>query len=367
MTDSADVVVAGAGVMGCGCAYWLSRLGYRVIVLERDGVASGASGMSAAAMGGVPSGGPLAELTAMSLRLHAQLGRDLPHEAEMDTGYVEGVRVRLAFTTEEAEALQAEAARPADHPVEWLEGNALWELEPRLSRAVLGGLVDRQLQVLAYRFVLALARAAEVHGAVIRHGEVVGLEFDGDQVCGVRLAGGAMLPTERVVLAMGPWTQRAAEWLGMEIPVFPVRGQLLELRVPDPQLHASLMHGRMYLVPKSDGITLAGTTEEVDSGFVVQPTDEGFRAILSAAVMMAPSLGEAAVEGHLAGLRPGSADGLPLIGPAPGRRGVYVLTGHAGRGLKLSAASTRVIADLIHRGTTELAIDAFAPGRFGPR
>jgi glycine oxidase len=359
--------------MGCGTAYWLTRAGYRVLVLEQESIACGASGMAAAMLESVGHGArlplddPLAELARASFALHQELAQQLPQESGVDIGYRENPVIHPAFTPAEVAALKPRALALHRHnpAVRWLEGQELWEVEPRLNRAVLGAMVSPQAQLLAYRFVLALATAAERHGMVMRHGEVVGLAGQAGRVTGVRLRNGDTLPAETVVLAMGPWSQHVAPWVGLHIPIYPVRGQLLELRVPDPQLHASISYGGMYLVRKADGITLAGTTEEHDSGFANHPTAAGRQAILSAALHMAPALAEAQVQDQVSGLRPCSADRLPLIGAVPGWQGVYMVTGHFRSGMLLSAISTRIIADLITTGQSPLPIAAFQPGRFG--
>ena len=242
----------------------------------------------------------------------------------------------------------------------------MWDVEPHVNRDVLGALVTHQAQVLAYRFVLALARVAEQRGMELRHGEVIGLERQAGGVIGVRLRNSETLTAPTVVLAMGPWSQHAAAWLDLRIPIYPVRGQLLELRVPDPQLRATISYGGMYLVHKADGITLAGTTEEHDSGFINQPTAAGRQAILEAALKMAPTLAEAEVVGQVCGLRPCSADHLPLIGAVPGWPGVYMVAGHFRSGMLLSTISTRCIADLIMTGKSPVSLAAFDPARFTP-
>jgi glycine/D-amino acid oxidase-like deaminating enzyme len=200
----------------------------------------------------------------------------------------------------------------------------------------------------------------------LRHGKVIDLEHHAGRVTGVRLQQGETIEADTVVLAMGAWGQQAAPWLGLHVPIYPVRGQLLELRVPEPQLQASLSYQGMYVICKADGTTLAGATEEHESGFANHPTQEGRHAILEAALHLAPSLGDAAVVGQVSGLRPCAADGLPLIGPVPGWQGVYMITGHFRSGMLLSAYSTRIIADLITQGQSPIPIDAFNPGRFGP-
>ncbi len=372
MSQQPDVIVVGAGVMGCGTAYWLSKAGLNVLVLEQEAIACGASGVAAAMLEAVGHGAhltgddPLSAFAGASFAVHQTLRQQLLDESGVDIGYRENPVIHPAFTLAEAETLQAYARTHCDAtpPVTWLEGQALWEVEPRLNRAMLGALMTHQAQVLAYRFVLALARAAERRGMTIRHGAVIGLERQVGPGISVHLRTGPTLTAPTVVLAMGPWSAHTAAWVGLRIPVYPVRGQLLELRVPDPQLRATISYGGMYLVAKADGLTLAGTTEEHDSGFVTQPTAAGRQAILDAALHMAPGLDDAQVVGHICGLRPCSEDRLPLMGPVPGWPGVYILAGHFRSGMLLSALSTRCIAELIVEGTSAVSLAAFDPARF---
>ena len=172
MTNQPDVIVVGAGVMGCGTAYWLSKAGYKVLVLEQEAIACGASGVAAAMLEAVGHGAHLAAndpLTAVCPgRFRAAPGTPAspPGRIRGDIGYRENPVIHPAFTTAEAEPLQAYALeRRHDVPaVQWLEGQALWDVEPHVNRQVCGALITYQAQVLAYRFVLALARAAEQRG-----------------------------------------------------------------------------------------------------------------------------------------------------------------------------------------------------------
>jgi glycine oxidase len=370
-----DVTIVGAGVMGCSAAYWLTKEGHQVLILEKEAVAFGASGMASAHWSAVSPGTysalddqRLSRLAWLSARLHLELASALPAESGIDIGYLEHPTLRLAFTPEEYNNLKRQTLtlEQEDPPAHWLEGQALWEREPRVSRDVLGALACRQAQVMAYPFVLALAEAAERRGMELRHGQVVGLQSNGRQVTGVQLRSGEIIATETVVLAMGPWSQQASPWLGLKIPIYPVRGQLLELQVPDPQLQVSLSYDGNYLLHKADGITQAGTTYERDSGFVNGQTPAGLEAIMNAALGMAPSLEEAQVMNHVSGLRPASGDSLPLIGPIPGWTGVYIVAGHDRKGIGLSLISTRIIADLIIGKSSPTAIEDFDPARFGP-
>jgi glycine/D-amino acid oxidase-like deaminating enzyme len=201
MTNQPDVIVVGAGVMGCGTAYWLSKAGCKVLVLEHEAIACGASGVAAAMLESVGHGArlsvddPLAELGRASFQLHQQLRHLLWEEAHVDIGYREHPVLHPAFTDAEAAILKPQALelQRLDPTVQWLEGPVLWDVEPRLNREALGALMSPQAQVLAYRFVLALMRVAEQRGAQLRHGDVVGLEGHAGRVTGVRLRHGDTL------------------------------------------------------------------------------------------------------------------------------------------------------------------------------
>ncbi len=368
MAGKPDIVIVGAGVMGCSAAYWLSKEGYKVLLLEKEAMAVGASGMASAFWRKALDNEQLSELAWLSFQLHQDLARVLPQESGIDIGYREQPTLFPAFSAEEAGSLKSQlpALKRRDPSARWLEGQALWDVEPRLNRDALGGLALQGAQVMAYRFVLALVKAAERQGMELRHGEVVGLQSSDGRVTGVQLRQGEIIAAERVVLAMGPWSQQATAWIGLKVPVYPVRGQILELLAPDPQLHAGISHGDMYLVHKADGVTLAGTTYEPESGFVNHPTPAGREAIINAALRMVPSLEDAQVADHISGLRPGCGDSLPLIGPIPNWKGLYMVSGHDRKGMGLSLISTRIIADLIAKGRSPVPIERFDPVRFGP-
>jgi glycine oxidase len=310
---------------------------------------------------------PLAELARAGFHLHLELATTLSQESGVETGFRENPVLHPAFSELEAADLKAQALTLAacNPAIKWLEGKDLWAVEPRLNHDALGAMSSPQAQVIAYRFVLALATVAEQRGMSLLTREVVGLEQHHGKVTGVRLRNGTCMSADTVVLAMGPWSQRVSDWVGLRIPIYPVRGQLLELRVPEPQLHASISYNGMYLVHKADGTTLAGATEEHDSGFANHPTTQGRQEILQAALHMAPSLGDAEVVDQVAGLRPCSRDGLPLIGAVPGYDGLYMVAGHFRSGMLLSAISTKLIADLIEHGRSSLPLAPFDPGRFG--
>ena len=202
-------------------------------------------------------------------------------------------------------------------------------------------------------------------GASLRMGRVAGLVGGEDDVAGVELEDGAVF-TEATVLALGPWTHRAAAWLDLPLPVRPLKGQILHLQLtaePPPGGFSNL--DGQYAVTRPSGVVFAGTTEE-DAGFDDEPTPEARSLILASLTRYTSRLADARVVDQTACLRPLSGDGLPIVGAAPGRRGAWVVAGHGRKGILLSLATGEALAELITEGrSTRVDLKPFDPARFG--
>src|SRR5262249_38833279 len=144
----------------------------------------------------------------------------------------------------------------------------------------------------------------------------------------------------------GAWSAGLLESLGVHAPTPPVKGQIVLLRGAPGLLTRVVEHGKNYLVPREDGRILVGATEE-EAGFDTRSTPSGVRDLLDEALQLCPALAEAGVERPWAGLRPGSLDGRPYLGPAPGFSNLFVGTGHKRAGLQLSPGTAEVVADLV--------------------
>ena len=216
-----------------------------------------------------------------------------------------------------------------------------------------------------YRYTLAAGQAAERTGVEILNRRATGLISDGDTCRGVTRENGS-LEAGVVVLAMGPWSGQASDWCRFDIPITPLKGQILRLQHGGEPVRTSIHYDGNYVVTKPDGLTWAGTTEEY-AGFDDTPTAEARDSIIASIRTMVPSLSDAKLVQQTACLRPLSGDGLPIVGKAPGWRNLYLGTGAGRKGILWSTGMCQGLADLILNGSTEVpGVSSLDPARFNP-
>jgi glycine oxidase len=345
-----NVTVAGAGIIGCAVAYELASRGARVRVIDPRGPGQGATGASAGVLAPYIEGhsDALLRLGVCSLdqydRFIARVAADACRPVEFRrTGTLE-----VACSDAEARDLAQAAGRlsraGAAHSL--LDGDAARRLEPALSSAVLAGLlVPQQGYVAATAFTSALVAAAERHGVTFVVGSV-------EHVAPT---------TDPVVIAAGSWSSRIVP---APAPVRPIRGQLLHLALDGPPLTRVAWGRRAYLVPWEDGSVLAGATSE-DVGFDERATDEGISQLLERAAGLVPAVAGARLREVRVGLRPATADQLPIIGASSTMRGVYYATGHYRNGVLLAPLTALMVGDLVLDGCERAELALTRPGRFG--
>jgi D-amino-acid dehydrogenase len=212
----------------------------------------------------------------------------------------------------------------------------------------------------------ALLDAALAAGLDVAHTTADLVESVGKRATAVH-AGTESIPCDAVVIAGGAWTPALAAHLDVEIPVHPVRGQIVHLRLPGvetgkwPIVSPILSQ---YLVPWPEGRVVVGATVEPDAGFDARPTAAGMRQLFSEMLRLAPGLGDATFLEIRAGLRPVSVDDAPVLGGLPGWENVSVCTGHGANGLLLGPYSARLVADLILGRPPATDLAPFAVDRF---
>jgi D-amino-acid dehydrogenase len=346
-----DVAVVGGGLVGTATAYELGARGARTLLLDRAD-----PGRATDAGAGILS----PETTK----------RDEPGWVELVRAageHYETLVPKLAGDTGWARCgiLQL-ATRPSDVPPwEWVAERAPGATEISADEArklvpVLGEVVRALHHPAAARVDGRMMCAALRRAAVEEHG----VEVRTESVADVRA-----LPADAAVIAGGAWTDEIASALGVPLPVGPVRGQIIHLGVDDDDTGVWPIVQPVfgyYMVPWADAHVAVGATVE-EAGFAPDVTAGGVHEVLRETLRVMPGLASATLREIRVGLRPTSADDLPVLGALPGVPGVFVATGHGANGLLLGPVSGALVADLVCGRDPNVDLAPFDPARFSVR
>ena len=374
-----DVIIVGGGLIGSSIAFELSTEKLRVLLLDRQEPGREASWAAAGMLAPGPDSSDATALVPLgieSLRLYPEfvaaiekasvnstdftrtgtfeVFRGPRAEAQRDAMVAEFRRLAIG-----AEAISLNDARKHEPSLATHEGAIAWlpdeaTIDPRL-------LIES---------VLAAARQS---GAEIRANCAVNALLYEREACAGVIAGGQKIAAKQVIIAAGSFcstindaaheanSQRTTQ-LRQYAPVHPVRGQMLALRSATVRLKKVLRSEYGYLVPRRDGRIIAGSTLE-NAGFAKQVTPQGVRQILDAALDLAPALIDAKIVDEWSGLRPGTPDLLPIIGPTD-ITGLWLATGHYRNGILLAPATAKIMRDWIVTGKSNFNAESFSPLRF---
>ena len=370
-----DVVIVGGGIIGASIAFELAAEKLRVGVFDRQEPGREASWAAAGMLSPAPDSPrdlPLVSFAKESLRLYPEFVQAIEDLSGKPAAYARDGAFELFFSPEAekecrarlrsldelgiaAEMVSADEARRTEGAISASARAALWiseegSVEPRLVMEAL--------------LTAARHRGVEIHANC----RVTELMRAGDRCTGA-IAGGEKVPAEQVVLAAGCFSgefARAASFQQLA-PTRPVRGQMIALRSANGAegLRCVVRSERGYLVPRSGGRIVAGSTSE-EAGFEKHVTATGVRKILDAAIELCPELAGAQIVETWAGLRPGTPDDLPVLGAAE-LSGLWIATGHYRNGILLAPATAKLLRGWVVGGKTEFDADAFSPMRFSRR
>lgn len=362
-----DVLIIGGGVVGLSLAWELSGQGATVAVLEQGQIGQEASWAGA---GILPPGNlTLAQsaegrLRGLGCSLWRRWSQELREQTGIDNGFCVcgGLEVRLSGSPRELDNEMA-MWRNDGVEVEPLTDGEWLAHESQLNRHVVAAYRLPQMgQVRNPRHLKALAAGCVARGVELYSGTPVwGLERSGDQILSVETPAGRVRGGGYVI-AGGAWSARLLESAGFKAPVRPIRGQMVLLAAQPGLIRHVVNVGPRYLVPRPDGRTLAGSTEE-DVGFDKRNTAEAIQKLLQFAAELVPALGQATFERSWSGLRPFTGDGLPYLGRVPRTENLFIAAGHYRAGLQLSPATAVVMAQLVLDRPLAVPIDAFAVDR----
>jgi glycine oxidase len=364
-----QVVVIGAGITGCYTSYFLARCGIENILVERGRVAGQASGVNPGGLNplhgsGIP--GPMASLALESFHLHLDTWNSLAELSSTDFHGRRMERLHLAFGDEDLPGLTRACdlhAATEGFSAQRLSREDAIALEPRLNPDVVdAALTQGNLCVDGHRYTTAVAEAAVALGATLKNGNVHGIVGQAGRATSVLLDDDELM-CGAIVVATGAWSYEAAGWIDVPIPVEPIKGEMLICSPPDAPLERDLAWQGSAIYPRIDGSLWLGGTETA-AGFDTTPTSEGRASILDGTARIMPSVRDATVLDHVAGLRPIATDGFPLVGAAPGWQNIYLATGAGRKGILLSAAMGHATAHLIAEGDSSLSIEHCTPSRF---
>jgi glycine oxidase len=361
------VVIVGAGLVGTAVARALARGGAEVTVVERGvpgAEASWAAGGILSPQAECDEDGPMLRLCldgiAATRRVTAELQSELG--AGGDVGLIDGGTLDIAATDSEARALEERVRwqQQAGLQARFLDAAGVKQTAGVIGDVVGGAFFPTEAS-LDPRLLFEALRASAIHaGATFVHRVV--RRVNPKSVVVDDTGHGDTITADAVIVCAGAWTPQVP---GTDVPdsaIFPVHGQMVEVEGPAGAFDAVVYGRGGYVVPRRDGRVIAGSTME-RQGFHKAVTVGGLAKVLTMVGALVPSLQQAPVRSTWAGLRPGSKDGLPLLGRQPS--GLWLASGHFRNGILLAAVSGERLAGALLR--EEPIDEAFSPRRFGSR
>jgi glycine/D-amino acid oxidase-like deaminating enzyme len=382
----AHVVVVGGGIIGAACADELTRRGASVTLLERDELASGASGRNQGLW--VPPEDPaLHQIASRSLARYLEVADDAPLPLRIDASPIGTV-----FVAVDEEALVAAKNTLATisvggFAVGELDDAALAEAEPEIARDLAAAwFIEAGHRLDPAALTIALALLAASGGAVIRHHlSARALLTEGGRVTGV-LTDEGKIAADEVVVAAGPWSPRLLEPVGIRLPVLGVRGWLVRVDPGRPLVHHLVRTAEgngTVAAARAGDIARSGLPASEGYGSIVHPHDDGTaligssraawltpepedpsvpRQLLTNAIRIGPRLADAAMLSSWWGLRPMTPDERPVIGRV--RDGLVVATGHGSEGVINGAGTAELVASIVLGERPPFDASLFDPFRF---
>lgn len=384
---SPDVVIVGGGIVGVSTAYFLAQKGINVAVAEANDIAAGASGScDRAIMIQSKNPGLMLQMAMAGARIY----RDLDREMGSDLEFSNSGGMILIENEGEMEVMEqiVKRQREAGVDVSLLGRREAMERQPMVSSHILGSTFwDGDSDVNPIRVCLCMARAARFKGVEFRlNTRVTGFLTDHNRVSGVKTNQGN-IKADIVLLAAGAWTPALGQMAGINIPIVPRKGQILVSEPLPPMIRGNVLSGS-YIASKhnpdlakndgsiarklgiglslgqtKNGNLLIGGSREF-AGYDRGTTAEAVRAIAENAVRLFPALKNVRIIRTYAGLRPYTPDGLPILGPAPGRPGLFIAAGHEGDGIALGPFTGKLMADVISGADHGWDMKPFRPERF---
>jgi len=356
----ADFLIIGGGLIGLLTARALNASGAKVVLVERGQLGQESSWAGGGILSPLyPWKYPAAvnELATWSQTRYRQLIEELEQATGIDAEWTQsGLLILDGDQREEALAWAPTCA--AD--IKAIDASAIQRLEPALPANHSSALWMSQVaQIRNPLLIKALREDLRLRGVrVAENTEVTHLLSKKGRIRGVQTEYSEVVANQ-VIIACGAWSAALLKELGQELPVMPVRGQMILFRMQPGQLQHIVLWQGHYAIPRRDGRVLVGSTME-DVGFDKTVTEEARDGLAQAAYEMVPALADVPMERHWAGLRPGSPTGVPFIGAHPKIDGLFINAGHFRNGVVMAPASAQLLADIVQNRPTMVEASPFA-------
>lgn len=376
---NADIVIIGGGIIGTSCAFFLAREGVKVVLVERNEIASGTS---SAGEGNILVSdklpGPELALAQLGRSIWQDLADELPDDFEFDA---KG-GILVAETAEDLTTLvhHTQQLQSAGVTARLLTHEELHELEPFLACDVAGAaLFPEDAQGHPPLACRALVKNAQQHGLIVHeHTEVLAIERNQQGAISKLATNKDTISTPCVINAAGPWSKQVATLVGYDLPILPRKGHLLVTEPLSPRVYHKIAEvGYTTTVTQAQNdLQVAAVVEGTRSGNILLGSSRQFvgfdnsieqrvvQAILQRAQRFFPVFISSPVFHARIGFRPYSPDHLPIIGEVPGVPGFYINSGHEGAGFGLGPASAKLLSQLILKRSCPINLAPFQPGRF---
>jgi glycine/D-amino acid oxidase-like deaminating enzyme len=376
---NADIVIIGGGIIGTSCAFFLAREGVKVILVERNAIASGTS---SAGEGNILVSDKLPGPELTLARLGRSTWQDLADELADDFEFDPKGGILVAETAADWTALvsHTQKLQHAGISAHLLTNDDLHELEPYLARDISGAaLFPEDAQGYPPAACRSLVKSAQHYGlTVLDHTEVLAIKRDQQNAINAVVTTHGTLSTPCVINAAGPWSKQVAALASCDLPILPRKGHLLVTEPLPPRVYHKIAEvGYTTTVMQAEhDLQVAAVVEGTKSGNILLGSSRQFvgfdesiephvvQAMLQRVQRFFPILAPPPAFHVRVGFRPYSPDHLPIIGEMPDITGFYVNTGHEGAGFGLGPASAKLLSQLILNRSSAMSLAPFHPARF---
>jgi glycine oxidase len=352
MNNHYDVIIVGGGVIGSSIAFHLSKRGKKVLLVEKNQLATKASSAAAGMLGAqteLEKDSPLFRLARKSRAMFPKLSEELKELSGIDIELVQNGMIKIAETDEEMSLLQSlvPLQQKLGEVTEWVPTDELRTQEPALSEHIKGAMsIPDDGNVSAPSLSKAFAHSAVALGTDIQeYTEVYDFIKEKDRVVGVQTLAGSIYADETIV-AGGAWSEQLLKQADTQLNTYPVKGECFSVRVKVSPITRTVFANGCYIVPKLGGRLVIGATERANT-FDETVSLKGVSRLMERATKIIPELENAQWEKAWAGIRPQTEDGLPYLGRHPKWDGLSIATGHYRNGILLSPITGWQMAELV--------------------